>query len=190
MYHALHWPLPASSKGNRLALMSICPLTSYLITVPLKSKMVDEVSMAYIEEILPKTSCSMFILQENGTKFKNDQLLSVFDTLDIKHIYNNPYYPEGNGRIGNIYNFPKCTIAKFTYGSPHEWDDALFLATCCYNAVPSVDDLESPYYLIHGHDLLKERLSNLQNCCRYMGNQPGRLAVQELQKLWRLNANS
>ena len=37
--------------------------------VPLKSKMADEVSIAYIMEILPKTSCFKFILQDNGTKF-------------------------------------------------------------------------------------------------------------------------
>ena len=49
-------PLPATSKGNRHALTFVCLFTSYLITVPLKSKMADEVSMAYIKEILPKTS--------------------------------------------------------------------------------------------------------------------------------------
>ena len=42
--------------------------------------------MAYIMEILPKTSCSKSILEDNGMKFKNDQLISVFDTLGIKHI--------------------------------------------------------------------------------------------------------
>ena len=63
-------------------------------------------------------------------------------------------------------------------GSKLKWDDALPLATYCYNIVPSVDDLESPYYLVHGGDPLKGRLSDLQNCCRYMGDQPGRLAEQ------------
>ena len=45
-------PLPMSSKGHRHALTFICFLTSYLITVPLKTKMADEVSMAYIKENL------------------------------------------------------------------------------------------------------------------------------------------
>ena len=51
-----------------------------------------------------------------------------------------------------------------------------------------MDDLESPYYLIHGWDPLEERLSNLQNYCRYMGDQPWRLVTQELQNLWKLHA--
>ena len=49
-------PLPATSKGNKHALMFICLLTLYLIMVPLKSKTVDEVSMVYIKEILVKIS--------------------------------------------------------------------------------------------------------------------------------------
>ena len=53
--------LPMTSKGNRFVLTLIWLITSYLITVPLKTKTVDEVSMAYIKEILPKTSCSKFI---------------------------------------------------------------------------------------------------------------------------------
>ena len=59
-------PLPAMSKGNRHTPTFIRLLTSYLITVPLKSKMADEVSVAYIKEILPKTSCYKFILQNDG----------------------------------------------------------------------------------------------------------------------------
>ena len=86
-------PLSATSKGNRHTLTFICLLTSYLITVPLTSKTAGEVSMAYIKEILPMTSCSKFILHDNGTKFKNEQLMSVFNTLGIKCIYSNPYYP-------------------------------------------------------------------------------------------------
>ena len=95
-------PLPTSSKGNRHVLTLISLLTLYLITVPLKSEMAEEVSMAYIKETLPKTSCSKFVLQDNGMEFKNEQLTSVFNSLDIKCISSNPYYPQGNGRIENI----------------------------------------------------------------------------------------
>ena len=114
--------------------------------------------------------------------------MSVFNTLSIKHIYSNPYYPKGKSRIENIHNFLKCTIAKFTYGSQLELDDALPLATYCYNITPLVDDLESHSFLVYGRDLIDGRVSNLQNYCRYLGNQTGQVAVQELRKLWELHA--
>ena len=37
-------------------------INSHNNTVPLKTKMADEVSITYIKEILPKTSCPKFIL--------------------------------------------------------------------------------------------------------------------------------
>ena len=181
-------PLPATSKGHRHALTFICLLNSCLITVPLKTKTADQVSVAYMKEILPQTSCSKFILQDNCTEFRNEQCMSMFDSLGIKCIYSNPYYPKGGSRIENVHNLLKCTIAKFTYDSQLDWDDVLPLATYFYNVAPSVDDLESPFYLLHGRDTLEGRLSSLQNYCRYLGDQPRQIAVQELRKLWDLHA--
>ena len=106
-------PLPATSKGHMHALTFICLLTSCLITVSLKTKTADEVSVAYMKDILPKTSCPKLILQDNDTEFRNEQLLTIFDSLGIKCIYSYPYYPKGNSRIGNVHNFLKYTIAKF-----------------------------------------------------------------------------
>ena len=59
---------------------------------------------------------------DNGIEFKNEQLMSVFDTLDIKRIYNTPYYPRGNSRIKNVHNFLRQIIAMFMHGSHLEWD--------------------------------------------------------------------
>ena len=83
--------------------------------------------------------------------------------------------------------FLKCTVAKFMHGSQLKWDDALPLTTYCYNIAPSVD-LKSPFYLVHGRDPLTGRLSNLQNYCRYISDQPSQMAVQELRKRWKLHA--
>ena len=110
-------PLPATLKGHRHVLTFICLLSSYLTTVPLKTKTADEVSMAYMKEILPKTSCLQFILQDNVTEYKNELLMSMCNSLGIKHIYNNPYYTKGNSRIDTIHNFLKHSIAKFIYDS-------------------------------------------------------------------------
>ena len=77
------------------------------------------------------------------------------------------------GRIENVHDFLKCTIPRFIYSSSLEWDDALLLATYCYKVTPSGDDLESPYYIIYGHDQLEGKLGNIQNYCRYMGDNTG-----------------
>ena len=69
--------------------------------------------------------------------------MPVSDSLGIKGIYSNPYYPN-NSRIENVHNFQICTIAKFTYGSQLGWGDSLPLATYFYNMAPSVDEQSHP----------------------------------------------
>ena len=56
--------LPSMSKGHKFTLTFICLLTSYLITVPLKTKKAEEITMTYLKQILPKTSCSFIYFTE------------------------------------------------------------------------------------------------------------------------------
>ena len=62
---------PPTSKKNRYALTVICMLTGYVFCVPLKTKTVEEVIQAYIDNVYSKFRGSMKILNDNGTEFKN-----------------------------------------------------------------------------------------------------------------------
>ena len=67
-----------------------------------------------------------------------------------------------------------------------EWDDILPIAAYIHNIAPTVNDLESPFFLVFGRDPLEGRLSHLQNYCRYLRTEPGQLAVDKC--MWRLHA--
>ena len=49
-----------------------------------------------------------------------------------------------------------------------------------------MNDLESPFFLVHGRDPLEGRLSSLQNYFRYVCDQPRQIVVQKLRKLLKL----
>ena len=57
-----------------------------------------------------------------------------------------------------------------------------------YNIAPSVNNLKSPFFLVFGRDALEGRLSHVQNYCRYLGTEPGMLAVDKLKYMWKLHA--
>ena len=65
-------------------------------------------------------------------------------------------------------------------------DDILPIAAYIYNIAPSLNDLKSPFLLVFGRDPLIGRLSHLQNYCRYLGTEPGQLAVDKLKCMWKL----
>ena len=109
--------------------------------------------------------------------------------LGIKHIYSNHYRLQGNSRIENVHNFLKRTLTKFHSSSDAKWDKVLPLACCCFNSTPTSDDLESPFFLIHGRDPLEGCTVLLgSGDTRYMGDEKGLIFFAELRKLWLTHA--
>ena len=111
--------------------------------------------------------------------------------LGIKHIFSKPYRPQGNSHIENIHNFLKRTLTKFLSSSDAVWNRILPFACFCFNITPTADDLESPFFLVHGRDPLEgcTRLLGLGSI-RYLGDYKGLILFTELHKSWSAHAKS
>ena len=146
---------------------------------------------AYLLGILSRARASMVCLSENGSELKNNQMNTVLKQLGIKCIYSNPYRPQGNSQIENVHNFLKRTLTKFLSSSDVKWDKVLPFACYCFNSTPTLVDLESPFFLIHGRYPLEgcARLFGSGDI-RYMGNDRGLILFAELCKLWLTYAKS
>ena len=103
--------------------------------------------------------------------------------------------------------FLKRTLKKFLSSSDAKWHKVLPFAWYCFNATLTSDDVESPFFLIHGRDLLKgcARLFGsgdgrdlLKGCARlfcsgdirYIGTDKGLILFAKLYKLWLTHAKS
>ena len=151
----------------------------------------ESVVEAYLSDILSRTGASMVCLSDNGSQLKNSHVNMVLKQLGIKFILSSPYRPQGNSCIKDVHNFHKRTLAKFLSKSDAEWDRILQFACYCSNTVPTADDLESPFFLIHGRDPLggHARLLGSGNII-YLGDDKGLILFAELCKLWLTHAKS
>ena len=103
------------------------------------------------------------MLSDNRMEFCNKSLIAACDQLGIKQIYSNPFHPEGNSQVENCHNLLKRTITKFLELLKLEWNDLLMLACYCHNIIPSCTGIESPTFLMFGHDSAEGRLQHLKN---------------------------
>ena len=76
-------------------------------------------------------------------------------------------------------------LTKFLSSTDAEWDKILSFTCYCFNTTPTADDLESPFFLVHGRDPLEwcTRLPG-QGSVRYLGNDKGLILFTEICKLW------
>ena len=83
-----------SSKGNRFALTAVCMLTGYTFYIPIKSKLAEEIVMAWRNHIAFLFGVCRKLLMDNGTQFKNNLFSGVAEQLGVeKKIYSPPYRP-------------------------------------------------------------------------------------------------
>ena len=133
----------------------------------------------------------MVCLSDNSSQLKNSQMNTVLSQLGIKCIFSNPYRPQGNSCIENIHNFFKRTLTKFLSSSDAEWDNILPFACYCFNTTPTADDLESPFFLIHGRDPLEGCTGLLgKSDIRYLGDDKELILFAEICKLWLAHAKA
>ena len=177
--------LPTTSLGNRYALTCIGLLTSYTIAVSIPNKATESVAEAYLSGILSTTGAPVVCLSDNGSELKNSQMNTVLTQLGIKCIFSNPYRPKGNSCIENVHNFLRGMLTKFLFSSDAEQDKILPFTCYCFNTTPTADDLESPFYLVHGRDSLEGHTGLLgKSYIRYLGDDKGLILFADICKLW------
>ena len=76
-------------------------------------------------------------------------------------------------------------LTMFLSSANVEWDKILPFAWYCFNTTPTTDDLESPFFLVHGRDLLEGHTRLLgKGIIMYLGNDKGLILLTEILKLW------
>ena len=116
---------------------------------------------------------------------------TVLKQLGIKHIFSNPYRPQGNSHIEIVHNFLKIMLTKSLSSTDAEWDKILPFVCYCFNTTPAADNLESPFFLVHGRDPLEGHTTLLgKGNIRYLGNDKGLILLVEICKLWSAHAKA
>ena len=182
-------PLERSKSGFKWMLTCIDLHSSFLLAMPMKSKLAEDVIHAYIETILPQIGPSRFILTDSETDFKNDTMNSVLIRLNMEHKFTMVYFPRGNSRLENSHALLKRSICKYIYLLDVEWDRCLNLATYAFNISPSSDNCSSPYYIVYGKEPIDAELKELEELHRYTGTNCGLKCLQQLNEIWKTHAD-
>ena len=173
---------PASSKGNKYALMAVCMLTGFTFCILLKSKCEEDVIKAYIDHICCPFGPSKKILTDNGTEFKNKLWTDVFERLKTEQKFTPIYSPQCNGRIKGFPKFLKATIAK-QLETHVEWDDLVWKATAAYNFFPTESSGMAPFFLMSRCKVAVKHTLLQSESPKYLGTDESMINIELMNKL-------
>ena len=173
---------PATSCGHRYALTAVCMLTGFTWCVPLKTKMAEEVTKAYLDHIYSNFGGSVKIMTDNGTESK--LFKEVIKKLGTEFsIHSPPYRPQSNGKIEGFHRFLKVCICKHI-NHRLEWDEFTPMATACYNFFPNCNARESAFFTMFGRDPIHKLNMLLHSARRYFHDNSGIPNLEALKNIY------
>lgn len=181
-------PMPQTLAGNKFALTIMDMLTAYIWAFPIPNKEQETVIHTYLTQFYTSQGSSCYLLSDNGREFKNAMFDTVAEQLGLQRIFSSPHHPQGNSKLEAAHKFLKNCITKYAHQSQVDWDSLIKYAACAYNFFPNQHSRESPFFLMHGRDPIIPLDKILGPRRRYVGDDVGRLDIDQLTRCWALAA--
>mgnify|MGYP001814351319 CR=1 FL=1 len=181
---------PTSHNGNAYALTIMDMLTGYLWAIPIPSKKGPVVAKAFLEKFYETEGGVEYLLSDRGGEFKNEEFAWIAKSLGIERIYTSSHHPQGNSKLEAAHKFIKDCMGKYLQAPHQDWEPLLSKAVCAYNFFPGQASGESPYFLLKGRDPIVPLSKILGPRQRYLGDEYGRLSLDQLTRCWALAAHN
>ncbi|MBW0472151.1 hypothetical protein O181_011866 [Austropuccinia psidii MF-1] len=167
-----------SNSGYKYCLRVVDDYSRYVWTMFLKSK--SETSF-HIQKLIKciENKCKEKInnlVSNNGSEFRNNQLITFFQDNGITHLTTTPYTPEQNTftKRGNRITITKARCLLSDSGLDKSfWAEAVRTATYSENITPKKSlTYSTPYYKWFKRLLTYQHLQPFGCFCYYLNNQP------------------
>ena len=145
--------MPRSCRGRRYILCIIDEVTNYMITVPIKQSISEEVGEALINDVISKYCIPDYMIMDLDSAFMSLLMNYLFKRLGIKIKTVAPYNHQSLQAEHSIKSLSNI-LTKHLTGLGEMWPDYLPFATLAHNTYNSLNlSNYSPYELVFGRKL-------------------------------------
>ena len=88
-------------------------------------KSAETIANIILDELIPRHSCPVTIVKDNGAEFKNSVMDTLCQNLNIKHIFTSTYHPKGNGKTERFHRVMNDMLSKQASDRLERWDLSL-----------------------------------------------------------------
>lgn len=118
----LSGPYPTSLSGNRYIISFIDIYSGYAECFPVPDKSAANIVQLLLDEIIPRYSCPLTLLSDNGSENCNEMVRETLKEMNINHITTSFYSPSSNGKCERSHRIMLDIPSKKIEDNPFTWD--------------------------------------------------------------------
>ena len=169
-----------SENVNKYIVTVVDQYSGWPEAYPVPDKTAEQVAKIILDEIIPRYSCPVTLLSDNGTEYCNRLVDEISKVLKIHRITTTPYHLQSNGKTERFHRVLNDMLAKQMIKGRNlsTWDTYLPHILGAYRTSINETTTYSPHFLLYKCDpvLLIDTL--LKPRRKYMGEAYHELALE------------
>jgi hypothetical protein len=144
-------------------------LNKYFISVPLQNQTADEVTNAFVRNIILIYGIPTEIVTGQGSNFTSDIFKQICKLFKTEKICTTTYHPESNGALERTHKSLTNYLRYFCDTKLNDWDEWLPFACFTYNTTPHSVTKYTPYEVLFGRiaNIPGKLQRQLQTLCNF-----------------------
>ncbi|CAL1266838.1 unnamed protein product [Larinioides sclopetarius] len=123
--------LPRSIDNHNYILTIVDHYSRYLEAIPLNNT-TSHTIIKHLNHYFSRFGIPKFILSDNATYFKADEIVEFYKALKIEHRKSSIYYPKSNGLLERTHRILKESVTSISQ-KVHDWSKSLLFFKLHYN---------------------------------------------------------
>ena len=178
----LSGPYTRSMSGNRYIAAFVNHFTGWPEAFAVPDKSADTVVQLLTEKIIPRHSCPLQLVTDNGTENENRAMRETLREMNINHVTTSFYHPQANGKVERFHRTLHDALSKLARDNLERWDVYLEQVLSAIRVSVSETTGRSPFYLLYARDPVLPLDNILRPRRKYMGEDLHKVIMENQHK--------
>jgi hypothetical protein len=169
---------PTSYSGNKYMLTIVDLYSGWPEFYAIPDKSAATIARIIIDEFIPRHSCPLHLLSDNGSEFCNEIVDEICKEMNVLRLRTSRYHPASNGKTERVHRVWGDMVAKQLDNDPGNWDTIIPSALMALRTSTSEASKHSPFFLATMREPILPLDTLLRPRRRYMGENYAQVAME------------
>jgi len=155
-------PYVTTPRKNKYLLTFVDHLTRYVEAYPIPDQTAETIARVYATQIVARHGTGSKLITDQGPAFMSGFFKETCKILGIRKVHTSSFHPQSNGLTERFHRSLHDGLSHYVNASNTNWDVQVPFFLMAYRATPNTVTGYSPFYLLHGREMLLPNSSDLR----------------------------